>query len=165
MRYTLSLALAFVLALAAVARAELKPGQAADFEGTTLAGTPFKLSSLRGKVVLVDFWASWCEPCQQELPLLDKLAPKLRARGVEIVAVDVDDSKDKGASFVRAHDLGLTVVLDADKKIVGAFAPAKMPSSFVVDKQGIVRAVHGGFQPGDEAKIEAELTALSAGRP
>ena len=162
MRYTLSLALAFLLAFAAVARAEMKVGQPADFEGTTLAGTPFKLSSLRGKVVLVDFWASWCGPCQQELPLLNKLAPKLRARGVEIVAVDIDDNKDKGAAFVRAHDLGLTVVLDADKKIVGAFAPDKMPSSFVVDKQGIVRAVHSGFQPGDEGKIEAELSALAA---
>ncbi|HXU74316.1 MAG TPA: TlpA disulfide reductase family protein [Polyangia bacterium] len=161
MRHTLSFVLAFVLALAATARAEIRPGQPADFEGTTLAGTPFKLSSLRGKVVLVDFWASWCEPCQQELPLLDKLAPKLRARGVEIVAVDVDDNKDKGAAFVRAHDLGLTVVLDSDKKIVGTFAPAKMPSSFVVDKQGIVRAVHGGFQPGDEARIESELTGLA----
>ncbi|MCA1665196.1 MAG: TlpA family protein disulfide reductase [Myxococcales bacterium] len=100
MRFTLSLAAAVCLAVTGAARAEVKAGQAAaDFAGATLAGAPLKLSSLRGKVVLVDFWASWCEP-------------------------------------------------------------PKMPSSFVVDKSGVVRAVHGGFEPGDEAKLEAELDAL-----
>jgi peroxiredoxin len=160
MRRTL-LSLLLVLATAAVARAEVKAGQpAADFAGTTLAGSPLKLSSLRGKVVLVDFWASWCEPCKKELPLLDKLAPKLRARGIEIVAVNIDDDSKKASDFVASHALHLTVVPDSTKKIVGAYEPPKMPSSFVVDKSGVVRAVHGGFEPGDEAKLEAELNAL-----
>jgi thiol-disulfide isomerase/thioredoxin len=160
MRRTL-LSLLLVLATAAVARAEIKAGQpAADFAGTTLAGAPLKLSSLRGKVVLVDFWASWCEPCKKELPLLDKLAPKLRARGIEIVAVNIDDDTKKASDFVASHALHLTVVPDATKKIVGSYEPPKMPSSFVVDKGGVVRAVHGGFEPGDEAKLEAELNAL-----
>ncbi|MGZ3429769.1 MAG: TlpA family protein disulfide reductase, partial [Polyangia bacterium] len=80
MRCTLSLVL--VLAATSLARAEVKAGQpATDFDAATLAGSPLKLSSLRGKVVLVDFWASWCEPCKKELPLLDKLAPRLHARG------------------------------------------------------------------------------------
>ena len=152
-----------VLALATVstARAEVKAGQpAADFDGPTLAGSSLKLSSLRGKVVLVDFWASWCEPCKKELPLLDKLAPRLRARGVEIVAVNIDDDKNKAADFVRRLGLRLTVVADPGKKIVGAWQPPKMPSSFVVDKAGVVRTVHAGFEPGDEAKLEAELTTL-----
>lgn len=159
MRTLLSLSL--VLATAALARAEVKAGQAAaDFAGTTLAGAPLKLSSLRGKVVLVDFWASWCEPCKKELPLLDKLAPKLHARGIEIVAVNIDDDTKKASDFVASHALHLTVVPDKTKKIVGAYEPPKMPSSFVVDKGGVVRAVHGGFEPGDEAKLEAELNAL-----
>ncbi|HEY2749123.1 MAG TPA: TlpA disulfide reductase family protein [Polyangia bacterium] len=162
MRSLSRLVLPFALCLAAAdARAELKPGQPArDFEAATFAGPALKLSSLRGKVVLVDFWASWCEPCKKELPLLDKLAPKLRARGIEIVAVNIDDSRDKAADFVRSHGLHLTVVNDSGKKIVGAWEPPKMPSSFVVDKAGVVRAVHGGFEPGDEDKLEAELTAL-----
>ncbi len=163
MRSISRLVLAFALCFAAtVARADLKPGQPArDFEAATFAGPSLKLSSLRGKVVLVDFWASWCEPCKREIPILDKLAPKLRARGIEIVAVNIDDSKDTAADFVRSHDLKqLTVVNDAGKKIVGVWEPPKMPSSFVVDKGGVVRAVHGGFLPGDESKLEAELTAL-----
>ena len=161
MRFTLSLAA--VVVLAATARAEVKAGQPAkDFDGATLAGSSLKLSSLRGKVVLVDFWASWCEPCKKELPLLDKMAPKLKAKGIEIVAVNIDDDRNKAADFIKSHNLHLTVVPDASKKIVGAYEPPKMPSSFVVDKGGVVRAVHGGFEPGDEAKIEAELTALVA---
>jgi len=160
MRRTL-LSLSLVLATAALARAEVKAGQpAADFAATTLAGAPLKLSSLRGKVVLVDFWASWCEPCKKDLPLLDKLAPRLRARGIEIVAVNIDDDTKKASDFITSHALHLTVVPDAGKKIVGSYEPPKMPSSFVVDKGGVVRAVHGGFEPGDEAKLEAELNAL-----
>ena len=110
--------------------------------------------------MLVDFWASWCEPCKKELPLLDKLAPKLRARGVEIVAVNIDDDRQKAADFLSSHGIHLTVVSDVGKKIVGAWEPPKMPSSYVVDKAGVVRAVHGGFEPGDESKLEAELTSL-----
>jgi cytochrome c biogenesis protein CcmG/thiol:disulfide interchange protein DsbE len=154
---------AFVLALTNVssARAEVKPGQpASDFAGATLGGSSIKLSSLRGKVVLVDFWASWCEPCKKELPLLDKLAPRLRARGIEIVTVNIDEDRAKAADFMRSHGLHLTVVPDATKKIVAAWEPPKMPSSFVVDKAGVVRSVHGGFEPGDESKLESELTSL-----
>ena len=157
----LSLSLVLVVAAVATARAEVKAGQpAADFDAATLAGSSLKLSSLRGKVVLVDFWASWCEPCKKELPLLDKLAPRLHARGIEIVAVNIDDDRNKAAEFIRSHGLHLTVVADPSKKIVGSWEPPKMPSSFVVDKSGVVRAVHGGFEPGDEAKLEAELNAL-----
>ena len=105
MRFSQSLALSLVLASVSVARAEVKAGQpAADFTGPTLSGSSLKLSSLRGKVVLVDFWASWCEPCKKELPLLDKLAPKLRAKGIEIVAVNIDDDKNKAADTKAVLD-------------------------------------------------------------
>jgi thiol-disulfide isomerase/thioredoxin len=126
----------------------------------TVGATNFAETIEKDGIVLLDFWASWCEPCKKELPLLDKMAPRLRARGVEIVAVNIDDNRDKAAEFVRSHGLHLTVVTDGAKKIVGAWEPPKMPSSFVVDKGGVVRAVHGGFEPGDEGKLEAELTAL-----
>jgi cytochrome c biogenesis protein CcmG, thiol:disulfide interchange protein DsbE len=162
MRHTLCLTIAVSMMLfVARVRAEVRTGQpAADFQAATLAGAPLTLSSLRGKVVLVDFWASWCEPCKKELPLLDKLAPRLHARGVEIVAVNIDDDPSKASAFLRSHNLHLTVVSDAGKRIVDRWEPPKMPSSFVVDRAGVVRAVHGGFVPGDEAKLEAELTAL-----
>ncbi len=151
------------LAFGSVAQAELKTGQkAADFSTKSLAGQSVKLSALHGKVVLVDFWASWCEPCKKELPLLDKLAPRLRAKGIEIVAVNIDDNKAAAEAFVHAHGLNqLTIVSDADKSIVGAYEPPKMPSSFAVDSTGVVRAINAGFDTGDEVKIEAELTKLA----
>ncbi len=166
MRSTSSFAfatLAFASLISAPARAEVKAGQpAADFDAVTFAGQPLKLSSLRGKVVLLDFWASWCEPCKKELPLLDRMAPRLRAKGIEIVAVNIDDDKSKAIDFVRTHNLHLTAVSDAQKRIVATWEPPKMPSSYVVDRKGVVRAVHGGFEPGDEAKLEAELAELVA---
>jgi cytochrome c biogenesis protein CcmG, thiol:disulfide interchange protein DsbE len=155
------LALVCTLALPLSARAKVKPGQPApDFDSATLNQRSLKLSSLRGKVVLLDFWASWCEPCKKELPLLSKLAPRLKQKGIEIVAVNIDDDRKNAEDFVRAKGIGLTVVTDGTKQIVGRWEPPKMPSSFVIDKRGVVRAVNGGFEPGDESKLEAQLLAL-----
>ena len=139
-------------------RARRGQGRSAGRSTSTPPRWPARRSSCRrcaARWCCVDFWASWCEPCKKELPLLDKLAPRLHARGIEIVAVNIDDDTSKAADFLRSHGLHLTVVSDTSKKIVGAWEPPKMPSSFVVDKAGVVRAVHGGFEPGDEAKLEA----------
>jgi thiol-disulfide isomerase/thioredoxin len=157
------LTLVVALSLPLSAFAEVKAGQAApDFESATLSQQPLKLSSLRGKVVLLDFWASWCEPCKKELPLLSQLAPRLKQKGVEIVAVNIDDDRKNAEDFLRAKGIRLTVVNDDGKKIVGRWEPPKMPSSYVIDKGGVVRAVNGGFEPGDESKLEAQLLALVA---
>ncbi len=152
-----------LLTFVQTAGAELKTGQrAVDFDKPSLHGESIKLSALRGKVVLVDFWASWCEPCKKELPLLGKLAARLRDRGIEIVTVNIDDDRKKADAFVRSHGLdGLTVVYDADKAIVGKYEPATMPSSFVVDRAGVVRTVNAGFEDGDAGKIEARLIELA----
>ncbi|HZS40552.1 MAG TPA: TlpA disulfide reductase family protein [Polyangia bacterium] len=150
------------LLLSSAAEAQVKKGdRAADFQGKTLGGETLKLSSLRGKVVLLDFWASWCEPCKKELPLLAKMAPRLKQRGIEIIAVNIDENRGNAEAFMRSHNLALTVVPDTDKSIVGKYEPPKMPSSFVVDRSGIVRSVNDGFEPGDESKIEQQLTDLA----
>ncbi|MEO6954574.1 MAG: TlpA disulfide reductase family protein [Polyangia bacterium] len=147
-----------------LARAEVKVGtQATDFDKKTRDGGHLKLSTLRGKVVLVDFWASWCEPCKREIPLLGKMVPKLRERGIEIVTVNIDDDAGKAERFLHDSGVqGLTVVRDDDKHIVDSYEPRTMPSSFVVDKKGVVRAVNSGFDDGDERKIEQQLSALAA---
>jgi thiol-disulfide isomerase/thioredoxin len=154
--------LAFALTFSSSVRAEVKKGDvAADFEQRTFAGGKVKLSSLRGKVVLVDFWASWCEPCKKELPLLAKMAARLKPRGIEIVAVNIDDEPKNAEAFLRDHDVHLTVVADRDKSIVGKYAPPKMPTSFVVDRGGVVRAVNDGFEPSDAPRIESQLLSLA----
>ena len=154
---------ATLLALTIPAEAEVKPGEKSpDFAAKTLSGADLRLSSLRGKVVLLDFWASWCEPCKKELPLLARMAPRLKQKGIEIVAVNIDEDRQKALDFLRTHSLQLTVVADPSKAIVGRWEPPKMPSSFAIDKNGVVRAINSGFEPGDEAKIEAQLTALAS---
>ena len=142
-----SLALAF--GLATTATAEVKPGgRAVDFAGRTAKGESFQLAKLRGKVVLVDFWASWCEPCKKELPLLNKMAQRLRDQNIEIVTVNIDDDPQNAAAFMRSRHLDtLTVVADSDKR--------------VVDKSGVIRAVNAGFDDGDENKIEQQLKGLA----
>lgn len=159
------LVLSACVLLAAPARADVRRGdRAADFEQKTLDGSLLRLSSLRGKVVLLDFWASWCEPCKRELPLLSKMAAKLKARGIEIVTVNIDQVVANARSFLRANGVALTVVGDQDKRIVGQYGPPKMPSSYAIDRGGVVRAVNEGFESGDEQKIERSLLAL-AGAP
>jgi thiol-disulfide isomerase/thioredoxin len=154
-------ALTALFALVGTARAEIKPGDhARDFEQKTPSGATLKLSSLRGKVVLLDFWATWCEPCKKELPLLAKMAPKLREKGVEIVTVNIDEHKENAEAFLRDHGLSLTVVLDQGQSIIKEYEPPKMPTSFLIDRAGVVRAVNAGFEPGDEAKLEQQLVSL-----
>jgi cytochrome c biogenesis protein CcmG/thiol:disulfide interchange protein DsbE len=156
MRLTLA-----IFALAAIAHADVKSGDRAhDFEEKTLRGDTLKLSQLRGKVVLIDFWASWCEPCKKELPVLARLAPRLKEKGVEIVSINIDEKKANAEQFMKEHGLDLTVVYDKDHKIVGQWEPPKMPTSFVVDRAGVIRAINAGFDSGDESKLEKQLTAI-----
>ena len=140
----------------------VKEGQRAeDFELKDLGGRTVKLSSLRGKVVLVDFWASWCGPCKKELPILSDMAKRLRARGIEVLAINVDKNRANAEAFLKTSGAQLTVLLDPDETVVKKYEPPKMPSSFVIDKKGLVRHVNASFEPGDEKKIEEQLVELS----
>ncbi len=149
-------------ALSLPALADVRKGQEAkDFQARTVAGETLRLSSLRGKVVLLDFWASWCEPCKKELPLLARMAPRLKAKGIEIVAVNIDEEAKNATAFLKDRGLQLTVVLDAKQEIVKRWEPAKMPSSYAIDRAGVVQAVNEGFVEGDEGKIEKLLASLA----
>ncbi len=157
-----ALACSLAIALSASASADVKRGAAApDFEARTLGGSTIKLSSLHGKVVLLDFWASWCEPCKKELPLLAKMASQLKPKGVEVITINIDEQAANAASFVKDHGLKLTVVLDSGQSIVKRYEPPKMPSSYAIDRAGVVRAVNEGFNDGDEAKIAQQLAAIA----
>jgi peroxiredoxin len=155
-----TIALLCALGVAAV-QAHVAPGQRAeDFELKDARGAAVRLSSLRGRVVLVDFWASWCDPCKKELPLLADIQKRLRPRGVEILAINVDKKRANAESFLRSHGVSLTVLFDSDETVVKKYEPPKMPSSFVIDKKGLVRYVNASFEPGDEKKLEQQLLEL-----
>ena len=132
------------------ASAALKVGDTLpDLAGFKLEG---KLpDALKGKIIVVDFWASWCAPCAKSFPVLDELQKKYADR-VVVLAVNVDDKKSKMDAFMAKHPVSFTVVRDAEQKLVAAVEPATMPTSFILDATGKVRFLHNGFHGEDTRK-------------
>lgn len=119
-----------------------------------------KLSIEPGKVTIVDFWATWCEPCKKSFPKYQELYVKYKASGLEIVAISVDDEKNGIPDFAKTHGAKFPVGWDDGKKIADKWKPENMPSAYIVDKTGVVRHVHKGYHDGEEAEIEKEIKAL-----
>lgn len=121
------------------------------------------LGALQGKVVLVDIWASWCAPCKEEMPLLDELATRLKKSGIEVIAVSVDEDKDSAQEFLSSReDWTLTVAHDPKGKVPEVLKPSKMPTSYVLDSEGIIRYINEGFERSDVKVIETRLKALAS---
>ena len=162
----LSLSAAFLLlSISAPALAEVKEGsRASDFTLKDLKGKTVKLSSFRGKVVVIDFWASWCAPCKKEMPALEGLAKKYADDGVAILAINIDKDRANSDKFLASQTLKhMRVLLDpSGNGVASQYDLPSMPTSYVVDKKGIVRHRHGGYNSGDEKKVAKEIDALLA---
>ena len=169
MRVRGSLLLAAALLLAGCATGAAGGGQvnqvglpAPEITVQRMSGKPVSLSTLRGQVVLLDIWASWCGPCKQELPMLDEIASRLHHRGVEILAVSVDQERENVVKFLGARGhWALTIAHDSKGEIADRLQPDKMPTSYIIDRQGIIRYVNYGFVPSDAATIEHRLAELA----
>lgn len=119
-----------------------------------------KVAVTPGKVTIVDFWATWCEPCKKSFPKLEELRVKYEASGFQIIAVSEDDEDTGIKQFGETHGAKFPLVWDKDKSIAGKYKPPNMPSSFIIDKKGIVRHVHLGYHDGEEKQIEQEVKSL-----
>jgi peroxiredoxin len=135
-----------VAAERATACAELKgepqARQAPELELPDLSGKRLKLSSLRGKVVILNFWATWCPPCVEELPSLVELRRTLHGKDVELVTVSVDEDIAALRAFLKKHlrDPGdLPVLTDPSKRSATAFGTEKFPETYLIDRQGVIR--------------------------
>jgi cytochrome c biogenesis protein CcmG, thiol:disulfide interchange protein DsbE len=138
----------------------LMPGQAApSLELSTVDGRPVSLASLRGNVVLVDFWASWCGPCAQAFPALEDLFQEYRTRGFEVLAVNLDEKRRDADRFLADRPHAMTVALDPRGRSAKAFGLEGMPTSFVIGRDGKVRFVHTGYTQKtlDDYRREIEL--------
>ncbi len=154
LRGVAGLALALGLAGAASAAPGKAPVVGERFPALATFGLEGELPDLdAAKVVIVDFWASWCGPCKASFPAYEELRRQYGDRGLVIVAVSVDQDRKAMEKFVAHQNPGFTVVRDANQKLVQAIAPPAMPTSFVLDAQGVVRAVHQGFH-GEKTKRE-----------
>ena len=145
------------LALSSVLAGTVFTASAALKVGDTLPDlATFKLqgplpASLKNKIVVVDFWASWCTPCAKSFPILDELQKKYGDR-VVVLAVNVDEQAGKMEVFLKKHTVSFAVVRDAEQKLVAVAEPATMPTSFILDGTGKVRFLHNGFHGEDTRK-------------
>ncbi len=135
---------------------------APDFTVTSVNGQgSVTISKMQGKVIIVDFWATWCEPCKKSFPKLQEMNVKYKASGLEIVGISEDDDKKGISDFGTTYGAKFPLGWDGESKaIAGKWQPKSMPGSFIVDKKGIVRFAHLGFHDGDEVKLESEIKSL-----
>lgn len=156
-----ALAAAFVAATPVSASIEAGEPVPAIVAAPLRAGDPaVALAGLRGRVVYVDFWASWCVPCRQSMPLLDGLARRFGPRGLTVVGVNKDASVADAERFLRRVPVGFALVGDADDAIAKSFGVKAMPSGYLVDRGGVVRRVHRGFTAETAAALEREIEGL-----
>jgi peroxiredoxin len=142
-------------------RATLLGRPAPDFQAPPITGgKPIRLSSLRGQVVLLDFFATWCGPCVQALPGLERLHEKLGARGLQVIGISTE-APDALAAGVKQHRLGYTVISDGDEEISARYHVYALPTVIVIDRRGVVQVVQVADVSAAEKRVE-ELVA--AGR-
>jgi thiol-disulfide isomerase/thioredoxin len=134
-----------------------------DFELASLSGGRTRLSAFRGKLVFLNFWATWCPPCRAEMPSMERLHQLLHDRGLEIVAVDLQENPEEVRKFVKDNSLTFTVLLDADGAVGSAWGAQSIPTTYLIDRKGniIARAVGGREWDGAEMVelFEAVLAA------
>jgi cytochrome c biogenesis protein CcmG/thiol:disulfide interchange protein DsbE len=118
------------------------------------------LAATKGEVVYVDFWASWCGPCRQSMPLLESMQEKHGKRGFRVIGVNKDVSVADARRFLRQVPVSFTLVHDGGDKLAQAFDVKAMPSGYLVDRRGVVRYVHRGFTSASEAALEREVSSL-----
>jgi cytochrome c biogenesis protein CcmG/thiol:disulfide interchange protein DsbE len=139
---------------------------APDFSVAPVAGprAPLSLKHLHGKVVLVDFWGTFCTPCKSSFPKLQALNAKYAGSGLEVIGISEDEAEDKGKipAFASTYGARFAIGWDEDRSISQRYQPETMPSSFLIDRKGIVRFTHVGFRSGDEVQIEKEIQDLLA---
>jgi thiol-disulfide isomerase/thioredoxin len=137
--------MALVLCLAsgfAAAEADLRPwkrGETPALAREDLDGRTVDLKDLRGRVVLVNFWATWCDPCREEMPSFERLRAKLKDRPFEVLTVNYGEGKPKITQFLQRHRISLPVLLDPDKESAAAWHAGGLPMTFLVDARGQVR--------------------------
>ena len=160
----LSKILALLLLLGSSQAYAIHEGQAAPQCPSVLTadGQKLDLSAYKGKVVLIDFWATWCGPCQKSMPFLNSLRNERLHEGFEIIAINVDEDSEAARQFLEAHPVDYPIAFDPKGQCPGIFNVEAMPSSFFIDKTGQVRKIHLGFRDGDKTEIRELISTLLA---
>ncbi len=133
--------------------------------GATDQAANMSLAQLRGNVVYLDFWASWCGPCRLSFPQLDQLHRDFSAQGFVVLAVNVDEFEADALAFLQEIPVSYPVVRDAEASTPRAYGILGMPTGYLIDRQGVIRLVHQGFRKHDGEKLRAQIIELLAEDP
>ena len=133
---------------------------APDFTLRTLNGPNLRLAEQRGRVVMVNFWATWCGPCRQEMPQLDRLYQKYKSSGFVLLGVNVDEDARKATDVAAKLGVTFPVLLDTDKAVSKLYDLSTMPSTVIIDRDGKVRYLHRGYRAGYEDNYDKQIREL-----
>lgn len=160
--YYLSMLTFLIPAMATLQAAEIKPGDPSP--KCVLAplggGAGKDLKQYQGKVVYVDFWASWCGPCAQSFPFMNQMHKDLNKKGLEIIGVNLDEEPEEAKGFLAKTPAQFTILADGSGQCPQNFGVKAMPSSYLIDREGVVRHVHLGFKGSESAQLRQQVEAL-----
>ncbi|MDH5179790.1 MAG: TlpA family protein disulfide reductase [Gammaproteobacteria bacterium] len=149
-----------MLGMTSSVNASAVKGKAPDFTLKSNSGKNLKLSEFRGQVVMINFWASWCAPCRQEMPHLENLYNKYHKLGFTILGVNVEENSDKAKSLLKDIKVSFPVLFDTGNSVSKKYNVSAMPSTVLVDRNGNMRFLHKGYKPGYENDYAKQIRTL-----
>lgn len=149
-----------VFAASSLASSGMEGHEAPDFALKSSTGQNLRLSEFRGDVVMINFWATWCGPCRQEMPHLDDLYARYQRVGFNLLAVNIDDDSSRAMNMIEELGVNFPVLFDARKQVSELYEVEAMPVTVIVDREGTVRYVHHGYKPGYENMYLDQVRSL-----
>jgi peroxiredoxin len=149
-----------ILAASSLAATDLAGQTAPDFALKSANGENLRLSEYRGDVVMINFWATWCGPCRQEMPLLDELYTRYQRVGFSLLGINIDDDSRRAMQMVEDLGVQFPVLFDERKEVSKLYEVEAMPVTILLDREGTVRHVHHGYKPGYEEKYLTQIRSL-----
>jgi thiol-disulfide isomerase/thioredoxin len=135
-------------------------GPAPDFKLASAGGKDVSLAQYRGQVVMINFWATWCGPCRQEMPVLEQLSRKYKPLGFTMLGVNVEPDSVGAVDWLKVTPVTFPILFDTDSKVSKLYAVDGMPSTVIVDRKGNLRYLHRGYKAGDENEYLDQIRAL-----
>jgi len=136
------------------------PAAAPAFTLASRAGQDVSLTQYKGQVVMINFWASWCGPCRQEMPLLESIYKKYNKMGFTMIGVNVEPDSNAANEWLKATPVSFPILYDRDSKVSKLYDVAGMPSTVIIDRSGKLRVLHRGYKPGDENEYLDSIRTL-----
>jgi peroxiredoxin len=153
-------AIAAALAIAMPVLAGTSGAPAPQFNLASREGKDVSLTQYHGQVVMINFWASWCGPCRQEMPLLESIYKKYNKLGFTLLGVNVEPDSKAAEDWLKATPVSFPILFDKDSKVSKLYDVAGMPSTVIIDRSGKVRVLHRGYKPGDENEYLDSIRTL-----